>query len=89
MPYIEPQRRPDIGPSERPHDQPGHVGELVYVLTLTVDEFLGGSPRFSDLAEVIGALEATKLELYRRVVAPYEDEKCHQNGDVYRRRGYR
>ena len=28
-------------------------------------------------------LECAKLELYRRVAAPYEDEKIDQNGDVY------
>ena len=31
----------------------------------------------------IGALEAAKLEFYRRVVAPYEDQKMLDNGDVY------
>lgn len=31
----------------------------------------------------IGALEAAKLEFYRRVVAPYEDKKIFDNGDVY------
>ena len=30
-----------------------------------------------------GALESAKLEFYRRVVAPYEDEKMNLNGDVY------
>ena len=35
--------------------------------------------------EMIGALEACKLELYRRMVAPYEDIKIG-NGDVYPRR---
>lgn len=31
----------------------------------------------------IGVLEAVKLELYRRQVAPYEDTKIAENGDVY------
>lgn len=30
-----------------------------------------------------GAIEAAKLEFYRRVVAPYEDQKLLDNGDVY------
>ena len=30
------------------------------------------------------ALECAKLELYRRLAAPYEDEKRKETGDVYR-----
>lgn len=30
-----------------------------------------------------GALECTKLELYRRRVADYEDQKIADNGDAY------
>jgi len=33
--------------------------------------------------EVVGVLECAKLEMYRRAVAPYEDEKIAENGDVY------
>ena len=33
--------------------------------------------------EFIGALECAKLEIYRRVVAPHEDTKIEQNGDVF------
>jgi hypothetical protein len=33
--------------------------------------------------EVVGVLECVKLEMYRRLVAPYEDRKCKENGDVY------
>lgn len=33
--------------------------------------------------EQIGILEAIKLELYRRAVAPYEDVKKTENGDIY------
>jgi len=32
--------------------------------------------------DFIGELEATKLEIYRRQVAPYEDKKIKENGDV-------
>ena len=35
------------------------------------------------LNELIGVLECAKLELYRRVASPYEDEKVESNGDVY------
>jgi hypothetical protein len=32
--------------------------------------------------DVLGALEGAKLELYRRRIAPYEDTKIVENGDV-------
>lgn len=38
---------------------------------------------YQDLNAAIGVLECAKLELYRRVVAPYEDIKLKLNGDVY------
>lgn len=38
--------------------------------------------RFKDMVEIIGALEATKLEIYRRLIGPYEDTKLKKNGDV-------
>jgi len=35
------------------------------------------------VATVTGVLECAKLELYRRIAAPYEDTKIEENGDVY------
>ena len=35
------------------------------------------------LTDAAGAVECAKLEFYRRVVAPHEDEKMKDNGDVY------
>jgi hypothetical protein len=38
---------------------------------------------YKNINQAIGALECAKLELYRRVAAPYEDKKALINGDVY------
>lgn len=59
-------------------------GELNYAITQLVTEYLGSSPTYVTLNAVIGALECAKLELYRRVAAPYEDRKKEENGDVYK-----
>lgn len=67
----------------------GHVsivngGELNFVITETIKQFLVTHEfRYETLNTVIGALESAKLELYRRKIAPYEDEKAASNGDVY------
>jgi len=39
--------------------------------------------RYGLYNSLIGALECSKLEMYRRMIAPYEDEKIISNGDVY------
>jgi hypothetical protein len=38
---------------------------------------------YNTLNDIIGALECQKLELYRRLAGPYEQDKCNQNGDCY------
>lgn len=59
------------------------VGELNYVLTRVVHRHLQNhGRRYAQINDVMGALECAKLELYRRIVAPYEDTKVVENGDV-------
>ena len=38
---------------------------------------------YQHVNDALGALEGAKLELYRRVAAPYENDKAVQHGDVY------
>ena len=79
MPYIDPESRPHLEPNQ----VAATPGELNYQITRLVDGFLPRRPNYRDLNEVVGVLEVVKLELYRRVVAPYEDVKLAENGDVY------
>lgn len=62
---------------------PPLVGEVNYVISKLVDGILGPTPSYADFNAMIGVLESAKLELYRRRVAPYENEKINQHGDVY------
>jgi hypothetical protein len=58
-------------------------GELNYLLTLLTHRFLNQkSESYQGYNDCIGALEGAKLELYRRHVASYEDDKIKENGDV-------
>jgi broad-specificity NMP kinase len=58
-------------------------GELNYLITSIIHEYLSMEHEsYSAYNEVIGVLECAKLELYRRKVSPYEDEKIKENGDV-------
>ena len=38
---------------------------------------------YQRINDVVGALEGAKLEFYRRIVTPYEDNKIEENGDVF------
>jgi uncharacterized protein DUF6899 len=59
-------------------------GDLNYVITRCVTAWLRGRAKnYAQLNAALGILEAAKLEFYRRVVAPYEDQKRKDNGDVY------
>jgi hypothetical protein len=56
---------------------------LNFCITEILLTFLGKDYTYERLNAAIGALEACKLELYRRVVGPYETGKAKENGDVY------
>jgi hypothetical protein len=84
MPYITKIAR--YGVEEIPLEEwtPGNAGELNYVISSAINRYLTAyGLSYSNVNEMIGALECCKLELYRRVAAPYEDTKCKENGDVY------
>ncbi len=83
MPYIKQERRDQLaedGGDPTPCSPPG---ELNYLITTLVRDYLGQAYTYADINEVVGVLECAKLELYRRVAAPYEDTKIAENGDVY------
>ena len=82
MPYIlDPIRRQQL---EDGRAQPQNGGELNFLIAITIDKFLlRKGITYAHLNEAIGALECSKLEVYRRLAAPYEDVKAVQNGDVF------
>jgi len=58
-------------------------GDMNYCLTVLVHSWLKAQGvRYENINAIIGVLECAKLELYRRVAAPYEDEKIVENGDI-------
>jgi hypothetical protein len=84
MPYINQARRNDLAPDIDRFAPVNAVGELNYVITCLVQKFLAQSHvGYTELNAAIGVLECAKLELYRRVVARYEDTKIKENGDVF------
>jgi hypothetical protein len=84
MPYINAMDRADV--EEHLAIPPGltdiSTGQLNYMITRLILSWLG-KIGYHRICEAIGTLECVKLELYRRMAAPYEDKKCAENGDVY------
>ena len=84
MPYIKARFRESIDQEisdlacvikEDPELMGKRAGVINYTLTRLINYLYNRS--YSEYNEAI------KQELYRRQVAPYEDEKCKENGDVY------
>lgn len=85
MPYIKQEDRARFASIlERLNEVPiRSAGELNFLVTSVVHHYLQQFPKsYGTYNEAIGALEAAKLELYRRQVAPYEDIKIQENGDL-------
>lgn len=81
MPYINKHERAEYDDFIL---HPATPGRLNYIISKTCNQYLiDQGISYSSLNEVIGVLECAKLELYRRVVASYEDEKLKINGEVY------
>lgn len=82
MPYINQISRQELG-----RRSPETVGELNFAVTGLLTRFLTDKGlNYTNYNNVIGVLECAKLELYRRMIAPYEDIRCQDNCDVYPQR---
>lgn len=89
MPYIVPNNRKKIDTEidllieaileESPPEK------LAGVANYTITRVLLGvlDPKnYTQMNETIGVLECAKLEMYRRLVGPYEDKAIATNGDL-------
>ena len=59
-------------------------GELNYIITEYLNRYLTSKGvSYATFNELVGVLECAKQELYRRVIAIYEDRKRLENGEIY------
>jgi len=81
MPYITNRETLDnhLDPIIHYIDTPGELCYCVYKLMKDLAE---SDKCFKNMAMIISEIECAKLEFYRRIVAPYEDKKILENGDV-------
>ena len=86
MPYIKKEVREGLDSKLSPviillNKTTRNAGVLNYMITKIL---LATNPKYyEDYNALVGVLECIKLELYRRVIVPYEDKKREEHGDVY------
>ena len=88
MPYILSKERDRLKPATDAAaaviDKNTTAGDLNYMISLMAKAYIDAKGlRYEHLNAVVGALDSAKAEFQRRVVAPYEDKKIVENGDVY------
>lgn len=91
MPYILPRNRDVLDPAiktllnalrEVECDDPTSDigGNLNYIITCLLHRCYG--TRYVEMAKAVSVLEMAKLEFYRKIAAPHEDQKEFENGSV-------
>jgi len=59
------------------------AGLLTYILYKLSKGIIDRFPAsYASISSVIMCLDNTKSELYRKILAPYEDRKIEENGDI-------
>lgn len=80
MPYLTSERKEYIDGRVGPMK---NAGDLNYAIHNLIEEYVAHNKvSYGTYNEIVGALECVKQEVYRRAVAPYEDEKAALNGDI-------
>jgi hypothetical protein len=92
MPYIKTEKRDVLDPVLEPvfnalrelesdDDKNNTEGNINYVFTRILQHVYPGRS-YREVNDAVGVLECCKLEYYRRIAAPYENQKAHESGDV-------
>lgn len=92
MPYIAKDRRDIYDPSiekivkellQSPEAPNSSLGELNYVIFKIVKRYVVSlGLRYHHLQNLVGTLECCKMEIYRKIIGPYEDKAIDKNGDI-------
>ncbi len=86
MPYIKAKKRTVLDPHiDTLADLINRPGELNYIISKLADKMIDKAGfDYAGLNAIAGVLHCAAVEFDRRIVAPYEDRKMWENGDVYR-----
>jgi hypothetical protein len=84
MPYIAKENRVKFEePVQKLADNIESDGDLNYCISLLMHKILEKRGiRYQNMNNIMGAIDCAKMEFYRTVASPYEDEKKTENGSV-------
>lgn len=90
MPYITPEQRELLDPAIKvlfdalraTHIGPPRPGDVNYCISKLVWSLFEDNVSYTNGQNLIGTLACVQAEFYRRKLAPYEDQKLQENGDV-------
>lgn len=95
MPYIKEEKREILDPTidalyhllvgmEADDEMNNMEGNVNYTISRLLMMVYGdrNSTRYAQINDAVGVLECVKQEYYRKVAAPYEDQKEFENGEV-------
>jgi hypothetical protein len=85
MPYIKQVDRPPYQEvikdlSSKFADVP--VGDMNYVISSVIKNVFEKNKSYKTANALMGMIECVKMEFYRTSVAPYEDLKIKENGNI-------
>lgn len=94
MPYIPQEKRMELDNKmnhllNHIYSTSPSVGEMNFIISSIINNYIQGKEdsnmfNYNVCNNLIGVLECAKLELYRKVVAEYEEVKINQNGPLYK-----
>lgn len=86
MPYIKDAARFSIDDLVEAGNWPqaSNAGELNYIISVIVSDYYSSmGERYQTYNDIMGVLACAQQEVYRRKIAPYEDQKIVENGEVF------
>ena len=85
MPYIsqESKEKVDRGLVALELSELECAGDLNYAIHQLIAKYIkSNKTSYQTYNDIVGVLDCAKMEIYRRLVAKYEDDKIELNGDV-------
>ena len=58
-------------------------GELNYIIYSIIKKYVETKGlKYKTMQDIIGTIECCKLEIYRKILGPYEEKAIEKNGDI-------
>lgn len=80
MPYLDKNRKDHLDAGNPMLT----AGDLTYMIQQLLKRYwVNSSRRYTNIAEILGAIEGAKADFWDRVGREYEEKKRYENGDAW------